>query len=438
MEPDWVIKILFPTIFSFVPVGLFLLWKERFGNKSAFISTFLFLSNATFYTEMLGLNRQMIAEVFFILLLFIVLSNKLKSGKKMMCFFIVSFALVVSHYAVAEIFLFFISISWILSIISKNSCKKITLNMTVLFFVIMFSWYIYTTRASAFESFVSYGDYVYRSLSDIFNPEARQPEVLRGLGLEPSPTFWNALSRGFAYMTEFLMVLGFVSLVTKKVHLKNNLDREFFMFIIVAIAFLGLLIIVPGLPLTMNMTRFYHILLFFIAPLSVVGADFIVSLRKKNSGLLVSVILIAILVPYFLFQTGFVYEIVGNDSWAPLSIYRMPAYRSRGLLGIIDEMDIFSAQWLRISLEVQRTTVYGDYSSVSYALFAYSMIIKDDMIVLSNVTTITDNSVIYLSRLNTIDNLMVGEKFMWNTSDFPFLDDLSFVYTNGASEICKK
>jgi len=335
--------------------------------------------------------------------------------------------------------MFIISLSLILLIAAKKPSRKITLSMVVLFFVIMFSWYIYTARSSAFESFVSYGNYVYDSLGDIFNPEAREPEVLRGLGLEAPPTMWNAMSRGFAYIVEFLIVIGFVGLVTKKVQMKISLDKEFFMFILVAIAFLVLLILVPGLSLTMNMSRFFHILLFLIAPLSIIGADFLISLFKRSNRLWVSVLLIVILVPYFLFQTGFVYEMVGNESWSlPLSVYRMPAYRSRGFLGYVDERDVSSAYWLQTNVNTQSITIHADIPSVSYVLFAYGMIPKEKMIVLSNITIITDNSVIYLSRLNTVDSTIMGLNYIWNSTDFPFPDYTSKIYTNGASEIYEK
>jgi len=439
LELAWIFKIIYPTIFSLVPLGLYILWRGKLGSKAAFVSVFLLLSNAAFYSELLGLNRQMIAELFFVLLLFIVLNNKIKSSNRMICFIIISVALVTSHYAIAEIFMFIISLSLILLIAAKKPSRKITLSMVVLFFVIMFSWYIYTARSSAFESFVSYGNYVYDSLGDIFNPEAREPEVLRGLGLEAPPTMWNAMSRGFAYIVEFLIVIGFVGLVTKKVQMKISLDKEFFMFILVAIAFLVLLILVPGLSLTMNMSRFFHILLFLIAPLSIIGADFLISLFKRSNRLWVSVLLIVILVPYFLFQTGFVYEIVGNESWSlPLSVYRMPAYRSRGFLGYVDERDVSSAYWLQTNVNTQSITIHADIPSVSYVLFAYGMIPKEKMIVLSNITIITDNSVIYLSRLNTVDSTIMGLNYIWNSTDFPFPDYTSKIYTNGASEIYEK
>lgn len=436
LEPNWTFKILYPTIFSFAALGLYVLWKEKIGNKAAFISAFLFMANASFYTEIFGLNRQMIAEMFFVLLLFTVLNNKIKSRNRAACFTIFSVCLITSHYGIAEIFLFFIFLVLILLIIRKDSSAKINLNLCILFFVIMFSWYLYTASSSVFKSIVDYGDYVYRSLSDIFNLQAREPQVLRGLGLEAPPTIWNMMSRSFHYAIEFLIVLGFIGLLTKKEKTMTKLDKETFMLILVAMTFLGLIIVVPGLSKTMNMSRFFHILLFLIAPLTIIGVNFLVGVFKKNKEFFASILLIVVLVPYFLFQTGFVYEVVGNDTWClPLSAYRMPAYRSRGFLGYIDGRDISGVYWLKANLDIRNIAIYADVSSANYVFFSYGMVPKERIMVLSNVTTITNNSILYLSRLNTIDNIIMGMNRVWNTTDFPLPDDLNKVYTDGACEI---
>ena len=66
-----VYMILFPLLFSLVPLGLFQIWKKYIGSKYAFIACFVFIAEPTFYTEMLGLTRQMISEIFLVLLLLI-------------------------------------------------------------------------------------------------------------------------------------------------------------------------------------------------------------------------------------------------------------------------------------------------------------------------------------------------------------------------------
>jgi len=173
MDSTWVFKSLFPLIFSFVPLGLYQVWKGYVGKKYAFISAFLFMAYATFYTEMLGLNRQMVAELFFVLLLLVVLNKKMKMPCKIACFMIFGFGLVVSHYGLSEIFLFFISLTFISLFAFKRPSRNISVSMVVLFLVVMFTWYIYTTGSAVFDSFVSFGDYVYRQLGEFFNLASR-------------------------------------------------------------------------------------------------------------------------------------------------------------------------------------------------------------------------------------------------------------------------
>lgn len=431
-----VFKILYPLIFSFVPLGLYKVWKGKLGSKSAFISTFLFMSNAIFFTEMLGLNRQMIAELFFVLLLFVILKEKMKPNSRITCFIVFSVALVTSHYGLAEIFLIFISLALILLIAMKRPSRNITISMVFFFFVVMFSWYIFTTGSAVFESTLYFGEYVFDSLRDLFNLGAREPEVLRGLGLESPPTIWNAIGRGFAYTTEFLMVAGFIGLIIKRG--KIRLDRDLFIFISIAMVVLASLVVVPGLSSTLNMTRFYHILLFFLAPLCVVGAEFLVGLVFKQKGKLwISIVLVIVLTPYFLFQTEFVYEATGSDSWSvPLSKHRMDAYKLRGLLGYVDERDVFSAQWISKNVDIQNTQLYAGLSSRNNVLFSYGMVSAEDVIVLSNVTSVTENGTIYLNRLNVVEGIILGNKpYVWNKTDFSFIEDLNRIYSNGGSEI---
>ncbi|MEM3640624.1 MAG: hypothetical protein QXH37_01715, partial [Candidatus Bathyarchaeia archaeon] len=77
LDSTWVFKLVFPLIFVFVPLCLYQLWKKSFGGKWAFVSTFFFVATATFYTELLGLNRQMIGELFYVLLFLTIFNKKI-------------------------------------------------------------------------------------------------------------------------------------------------------------------------------------------------------------------------------------------------------------------------------------------------------------------------------------------------------------------------
>ena len=438
IDATWVFKIIFPLIFSFVSLGLYQVWQTYVGKKYAFISAFLFMAMSTFYTEMLGLNRQMVGELFFVLLLLVILKKKMKPVNKMVCFMIFSFALVTSHYALAEIFLFFIFFALTPLLILKRPSRNITVSMFVFFFIVMFSWYIYTSGSSVFDSFVEFGDHVYRQLGEFSNPASRGQTVLRGLGMEEPTSIWNAISRTFAYITQALIVVGFVGLILKRI--KIHFEVDYFVLSSEAMALLAALVLVPGLANTLNMTRFYHILLFFLAPFCVLGAETLARfVSKQKAQIVASILLLAVLTPYFFFQTGFVYEVTGSESWSlPLSMYRMNGYKLYRLMGYIPEQNVFGAHWLSKYVDARYTQVYADMDSRHKPLLAYGLILSSRIDVLSNTTKVETGGIIYLGRLNVVDGIVVGESMLWNSSELSFIfSDMSKIYSNGGCEVYK-
>lgn len=433
VDSIWMFKIIFPFIFALVPMGLYQVWQTYLGKKYAFIAAFLFMAQSTFYTEMIGLSRQMVAELFFVLLLLVIVSKKMKSTNKMLFFMIFSFGLVTSHYGLAELLFFFISLTLISLIILKCPSRNLTVSMVVFFFVVMFSWYIYTSQSAVFESFLEFGEHVYQQLDEFFNPTSRGETVLRGLGLEAPPTVWNMISRVFAYITEALIVVGFFGLITKRV--RTVFEREYFVLTVTAMVFLGMLIVVPGLANTMNITRFYHVLLFFLAPLCVLGTETIMNFVSKRSiEVKVLVLLLTVLVPYFLFQTGFVYEVTKNDSWSvSLSGYRMNALRLMVGIGYSDSFSVFGARWASSHVAVMQTQIYSDWSAMM-KLRAYGLVYPGYVESLSNITKVATNGIVYLNSLNVIEDALISYSLKWNTSEVSFLNDMNIIYSNGGSK----
>jgi uncharacterized membrane protein len=285
---------------------------------------------------------------------------------------------------------------------------------------------------------LDFADYVRNQLSEFFNLESRGETVLRGLGLEFPPTIWNTISRVFAYITEFLIVVGFASFTLERKRL--NVGWEHFIFISEAMGFLVALIVVPGLANTMNMTRFYHILLFFLAPLCILGASFLTKLLfRHRKELVTSVLLLSVLTPYFLFQSNFIYEVTRSESWSlPLSIYRMNAYRIDGM-GYIPELDVISTYWLSCYVASDNVRIYADIKSINRQLTAYGLIQPNIMLILFNTTKPEHGEFVYLRKLNVEDSIVHSGSIIWNSSDIiSTLENTSMIYSNGESEIYKK
>lgn len=440
IDSNLLFKLLYPLLFSFVPVGLYQIWQKYVDKKYAFIAAFLLMVQMTFYNEMLGLNRQIVAELFFVLLLLII-SNKSLKPTNIVYFMIFSFALVTSHYALAEIFLFLLAFTVVALIVLKRPSTKITINMVLLFFTIMFAWYIFTSGAITFDSIVETGNNVYLQLGGFFNPASRGETILTGLGLVESPSIWNTLGRGFAYLTQGLIVLGFVGLVTKRS--MPHIKREYFIFSVMSVTLLALLLIVPGLARTLNMTRFYHILLFFLAPLCVVGVEFFVKLVLKHENkFVISLLLILVLVPYALFQTNFVYEVTGGDSYSvPFSKYRMDHLRLYAKYGYTDDYSVYGAKWVAQNVNYKNLAeLYADDRTQGNVLMIHGPIFASYVHTLTNTTRLNlDNAFIYLSTINVVDEIIPFGKTAYNMSELTFnFDELNLIYTNGFSKVYNK
>ena len=171
MDPVWVLKLVYPVIFAFVPLGLYQLFKSRMSVEVSFLASFFFVSNVVFFTVLAELARQIIGEVFFVLLFITLFSKNITGVRKWFLFLVFGFGLVVSHYALAYIFLGFIAITWLVSRFRKG-ITKVNLSMVVLLGILVFVWYIYTSQASTFNDLLSNVNYIGKGFaSDFFNAQ---------------------------------------------------------------------------------------------------------------------------------------------------------------------------------------------------------------------------------------------------------------------------
>ncbi len=429
VDPTWVFKIIYPLIFALVPVALFVLWEPYIGKKLGFIAAFLFMAQSTFFTEMLALNRQMIGELFFVLLLTMLLSKKLDKSVRFLGFAIFGFGLIFSHYALAEIFLFLILAAWATSAFYlRRPSFNLQFGMVLFFFVAMFLWYIYTSGAVVFQSFLTFTSYISAQLGDFFNPASRGTTVLTGLGLTESPSVLNTISRGFAYLTEIFIVIGVLALILKKIPFR--FDRDYIVLSILTAIFLVFLTVVPGLANALSMTRFYHILLMILAPFCAVGLWLISrKLAHRRKEVAFAVLTVAILVPYFIFQTNFAYEVTGTQSWSvPLSGYRMDPIQLYGYMGYIDAYSVHGAEWLAAK------TPYQGRLAADNALFtsltAYGLVYRGYM------TELTPQHYLYPSEYVFLSYISIKYEALTSNGTIPMqLNQTSVIYNNGYTQV---
>ncbi|MGZ4853151.1 MAG: DUF2206 domain-containing protein [Halobacteriota archaeon] len=123
----WVFKIVYPLMFALVPLGLFVAFRVQTNDKIAFLGAFFVASLFTFYGEMPALARQEIAELFFVLLLVLTVSTARSATRKLtvpLLYAVFAVSLVVSHYALAIIFLAYVVIAWLLLFLVDNPALR--------------------------------------------------------------------------------------------------------------------------------------------------------------------------------------------------------------------------------------------------------------------------------------------------------------------------
>jgi uncharacterized membrane protein len=429
----WAFKFVMPFLAAVgFSLGLYSLYKTQTDHKTAGLAIFLFVASSVGLGW--GPGKQLIGEFFFISLFFILLAKDFSSMQRKILFTIFGFGLIVSHYSLAYIFLGIVVVAWVVSFLMKKRIH-ISLSQIMLFFAMAFAWYIFTSGSTPFVALVNTADFIYRSvMTDFFNPQSRGQSVLRGVGAVTAESPLHYAGRFFFYITELFIIVGFLRMIIKK----DNFVFEYRMFGSISLALLGLNIIVPGFAGRFLAERWYVTTLMILAPLCVVGGQTILEFLSKHlHGRLdkrVSAILLTatVLIPFFLFNSGFVYEIAGDNSYSiPLSMYRMDSVRLHD--SIVEAQEVSGAAWLASSINSTGFLVYADSTSMFHALEPYGLIGAQYFKILENTTThIPPQSFIYLRWTNINTNFSYGEYYAWDLNDISyFLGDQNTAYSNG-------
>ncbi len=470
MNGDWVFKIVFPIIFSLIPLGLYCIYQRQIKNENiAFFSVFFFMSFFTFFTEMLSLARQEIAELFFVLLIFLMVQDTINENVRNILMLIFAMSLITSHYGLSYIVIILMIFIYLFSTdlmrTSKNnhitlpefSLKKITFNYFLEFFIVFsFLWYIFVSSSSAFRSIVIIGDHIYQSIfTEFFYPESRDRYVLLAVGMADPvvSSFGRIVYRDLQFITQFLIIIGFFKIIISREF--SKLKAEYFYLIAASLAIL-VLAFLPYSAKSLNMSRVYHIALFALSPLLIIGGLFVIEkslkLIKINNNLKqnhnVSILILGILIPYFLFNSGFVYELT-RDSPTSMSL-GMERMKNDNITNMnfyntyTDEKDVYSSRWYYYNKNENKKT-FADMNSRFHVLYSYGMTpisetyspFKRNKLYEFN---FRGDYYLYLNSYNVCEDIFVdSSRFKYEKSIFSSLfNKSSRVYSNGCGEIYEK
>ncbi|MCJ7515975.1 MAG: DUF2206 domain-containing protein [Dehalococcoidia bacterium] len=446
----WVFKVIYPLLFSLMPLVMYHIFSQQMSSKKAFLAVFFFLSVPTFSLEMISLCRQQIAELFFVLFILLLVDRKLSLSSKLPLVIIFVMSIPVSHYSLGMIGLIYMGLFLPLVFIIRNGTfqklwgwltkkvgglprsltklqvlpAKIIVITVVVYFIFSFVWFgiiasgvnlnlVKSLWAWQTGGIVTEVSQITTELSQTepaqtgpgqtkpgqakpgqakpgYTPAGARldPLMNTALGLDfPQASPQGKGFRIFQYITQLFLIVGCLRLIFRPKHLRFT--AEYIAISLVSALLILACIFLPGFAPGLNTTRWYHITLITLAPFCILGGEAIwlgvISLWRKlrhivrgmslraeakqpslaeaeDSQGALKFIALAVLIPYFLFNLGFIYEITGMQVTdkidTPYSI-ALSSYRL-DLAGVFYWRDGAAAEWLIAKKSDDSAKIYVD------------------------------------------------------------------------------
>ena len=384
----WIFKLIYPLIYSLVPLGLFELFKREFNSKIAFFSVIYFIVNYSFFYNMVQLMRQMIAEVFLVAIILLFLDQKMDKRFRSILLIIFLLSLTMSHYGTAPIFLAVLIgvflLQYFYNLYKRNKIKSkidtININIVLIFLTIVLIWYIYNNNSSVFISFLGIFQGMYSSIfSSFLSPNSTQGLTIIGTKV----TFFNSITKYLFLLSQAFIVIGILGFLLNigNINKRFKMKKEYFFFGILFLGICIMSILVPNFSSQLDSIRMFHIAIIVLSPFFVIGFILIierinillsnrsfrktfnnVSIKEKINILIKSdrsyrktFNIISIFLVVFLFlNTGLVQFIV-NEPYKPT----MALSITNSDPPIFNEKDISSAEWINRYMD-NNSDIYSD------------------------------------------------------------------------------
>ena len=472
MSLTWVFKIIYPSLFSLVSLGLYRAFQKQTDEKIAFLSCFFFISVLAFGLTMLWVARQQIAELFLVLLILLMIDKNMDKIKRSFLFIVFGVSLAVSHYGTSYIYMFCLTSAWLLLVLAENpemqklrdnfhskfsrykrekltgnpiplKIKNRTIRSTfvLLFIVFTLTWYMYVSSSYTFNAIVGIGDHIAANIFGLFNPE--EVQALHMIAKKTSSPL-HSVDKYFHLITLFFISVGLLALLLKCSGMK--FEREYSTF---SLMFFAICLVSLAVPLTsrqLGTARAYHITLFFLAPFCVIGGITVFKMlsrvirvswtdKRIRSSLKVLSVFLAI---FLLFTTGLVYE-VAKDNPTSISLnstINHPRFH-------FNDQEVYCAQWL-VNTANDSYIYGGSGRRIFYQFVSDRKKIKEFK---NDTKRISPNSYIFMGFFNVREDEIaeVKKEAKGYTRTYPKLSNSTFynkviihaakIYDNGGAQI---
>jgi len=453
-----IFKVVFPLIYSIVPLILYKVARKILAPSAAFLSVFLFMSYDAFYDQMLSLGREEIAELLLMLLILALLSPSISSGTSgRLTLVLLTLGFATSHYSLAYIYLAILVLSFVTYRIFRISVRSVDMTLLAITSVVLLSWYAFAASGAGILTLNGALSFVVNAMrTDLFSP-ATTPQLSKALGAVPLPPgILHQADRYTELSVPLLLLLGFIVFACKKE--KSITERQILPIMSGGLLLLGGDAVLPGFAAALDFSRTYHTALLFISICFIYGAGFVErallsigSLIRRHRQIHVPSVArtlhlaAAVLFLYFLFVSGWLWAVTSD---VPTSLVfdtnRManstnPALNAEYYADFTVLSDISAAVWLHFQASSSRS-VCADATAKYHVLLSYG----EFPLVTSRYYTsyLPDNcdfshSYVYLSEFN--NRYGQGSTFApatFRISDISQqLSRMNTVYSNGAATI---
>lgn len=460
LQLEWVFKIIYPFLYSLVPLCLYRIYQMQVNDKVALLAVFYFMTSFSFYTEMIMLARQQIAEIFMVLLLFLIVAKKVPGFQRSILFILFAIGLIVSHYGLSYIYAFsavlVLVILHLLDRLKKYTApslatvltehriedRNITFKYILFFLIFTLAWYIHVSNSIAFINFIYTTNNIFENMYDIFNPSLVQPVAII---INKYPIAYE-VTKYLHIITQLFIFFGLIFVLFN--YCKTRIQKEYLIFSLVYFLILGFCLVLPFFAVALQASRFYHISQIVLAPFFIVG--FLGSFKilsntyklkfLETSGLSLSISMLAIFISvFFLFNSGFMY-VVSNELMPSGSLVSLSADLDYPRF---NEQEIISTKWLASFKNTN--LVYADeyrWGLLESILGVDSVKFYPVYINQSSHIADINNSYFYLGTKNIANNQIVVRPFTLTTlSECEYISAKSViqyrgaVYENGGSSI---
>lgn len=450
MDLTSIFKVIYPTIFSLLPLVLYLVYRKQTNTKIALLSCFFFVSYEFFYVNAPTGGRQEVAELLLGLVLYLLLDNSLHGFKK--SFLLITFicSLIVSHYGTSYLFIFvLLSVWFFVTLIKHVDLAKISYSdaipsvfvlLTICFTV---AWYGHFSDASTFNTIVHIGDHIASSIfSDFLNSESSQ-----GMQLVLSGASYGLmvhLEKCIQLIAILFIAVGILWMLFRNGSEGVRLGTLYVIFCLGYFSLNVASLVVPFFAAQLNTWRIYHLTLIVLSPLVIIGGTYLfklLTLRHAQFSRVPFALILIFLTAFLLFNSAWIY---GFADEYPKSIRSLTFYqnsvaqgddfgRSELYTAYYLDQDVYSVEWLA-EYHQPDITIYADSGRKTLIFQSYGMLPGQKIMTNS---TLLDNAYLYLGYLNVKYGIMrsAGYEYWYVQEITPILSETNLLYENGGAKI---